>query len=81
MSYRAAVVRATGFARHVVAGAAAPVPAWVEIEHADGLWYLHRLTAAGDEITDTCHFSREEAERQAYLEYGVGADAWREVEG
>jgi hypothetical protein len=55
-----------------------PDPVVVEIEEADGAFFLLRLNRAGVCTADTWHGTLEAAKSQASSEYGVEESDWKE---
>jgi hypothetical protein len=80
MRLKANVRRATGATRHVVDGRNVTSNiAWVEIEPADGAFYLLYFSTAGECLTDTWHESIEQAKHQALFEFEIEEADWKEV--
>lgn len=83
MRMRARIRRATENARHGIHGAdsndIASQIAWVELEPADGAFYLLYFNANGDCLADTWHGSAEQAKAQARFEFEVEENDWEEV--
>jgi hypothetical protein len=83
MRLRANVRRRTGVTRHVIHGRESEdltsQIAWVEIEPADGAFYLFYFTAAGECITDSWHESLEQAKHQAFAEFEILDADWMET--
>ena len=52
---------------------------WLEIVEDSGAFYLHRFSESGDNVGDTWHQSKEEAQAQAEFEFGVRAQDWTEA--
>lgn len=52
----------------------------VQIEGADGEFYLLYFDSAGNYITDTWHLALEGAKQQASFELGILDDDWQEAE-
>jgi hypothetical protein len=52
----------------------------VEIVESDGAFYLLRRNAKGECLTDTWHQTKEEAMRQAELEFDVRSEDWKSSE-
>jgi hypothetical protein len=48
----------------------------VEIQPADGAFFLLYLDEHGDCLTDTWHQTLEQAKAQARHEFGIGEDDW-----
>jgi hypothetical protein len=88
MRLRARVQHATGGTRHhrahieegeIRKGEELPVPAWVEIQPADGAFFLLYLDERGEQLTDTWHQTLEQAKAQARHEFGIEGDDWETV--
>jgi hypothetical protein len=56
-----------------------PAPASVEIQSADGAFFLLYLNEHGECLTDTWHQTLEQAKAQARHEFGIGEDAWESL--
>lgn len=86
MRVRATVRKVTGTTRHLLgipspSGltiAQLPDPVAVEIEEADGAFFLLRLNRAGVCVADTWHETLESAKSQASFEFGVEESDWKE---
>ena len=80
---RASVRRATGNTRHVIhAGESIDLAseiAWVEIEPADGAYFLFYFNANGECLADTWHDSVESAKAQAGFEFEIEETDWNDV--
>ena len=85
MRLRAPVRRVTGATKHhrahlesgeVVRNGELPVPAWVEIQPADGAFYLLYFDEEGECLTDTWHQTLEQAKAQAQHEFEIGEGDW-----
>ncbi|MBA3458835.1 MAG: hypothetical protein H0T46_02660 [Deltaproteobacteria bacterium] len=80
MRLRARVRVATGNTRHIVNGALAPVPAYVEIAPAGGAFYLLYFDANGRNTTDTWHETIDAAKAQAQFEFLLDDADWEPVD-
>ncbi len=89
MRLRAQVQRATGATRHhrahieegeVHKDEELPTPAAVEIQPADGAFFLLYLDEHGDCLTDTWHQTLEQAKAQAQHEFGIGENDWKDAD-
>ncbi len=89
MRLRARVQHATGATRHHLAhieegevrkDEELSTPALVEIQPADGAFFLLYLDAHGECLTDTWHQTLEQAKAQARHEFGIGEDDWEDLE-
>jgi hypothetical protein len=58
-----------------------PTPTWVEIQPAEGAFFLLYLDEQGECMTDTWHQSLEQAKTQARHELGIEEDDWEEIPG
>jgi hypothetical protein len=89
MRLRATVRTVIGTTRHLLGVpspsgltiAQLPDPIAVEIEEADGAFFLLRLNCAGVCVADTWHETLEEAKSQASSEYGIEESDWKEGSG
>lgn len=71
---RAKIGRVKRTTVHWVNGVAIAGEAWLEIREAEGLFFLLRLDRDGRCLADTCHFSLDEAQKQAAHEYDLDGD-------
>ena len=80
--------RATGATRHYRAhieeegvrkDEELPTPASVEIQPADGAFFLLYLDGHGKCLTDTWHQTLEQAKAQARHEFSIGDDDWEDL--
>lgn len=89
MKLRAQVKHITGLTSHyfahveqgeLVRDNAVPVPYSVEIEAADGAFYMYYLDSQGMCLTDTWHRTLAEAKSQAMREFEISEGDWESVE-
>jgi hypothetical protein len=82
------VQRATGATRHhrahieegeVCKDEELPTPASLEIQPADGAFFLLYLDERGECLTDTWHETLEQAKAQARHDFGIGVDDWEDL--
>ncbi len=83
MRLRARIRRATGRTEHVVyghaSGGVAPQIAWVEIEPADGAFFLFYFDSNGTCLADTWHQTVEQAKAQAQFEFEIEEHDWSDA--
>ena len=88
MRWKANVRRITGVVKHyyaaiedgdVVRKSEIPSPAWVEIEEAEGAFYINRFDATGEFLTNSWHQTLLEAQEEANREFCIGRDDWEIV--
>lgn len=84
MRMRAKIRRPTENVRHAIHGVdsidIASQIAWVELESADGAFYLLYFNANGDCLADTWHGSAAQAKAQARFEFEVEESDWEAVD-
>lgn len=62
--------------RHIVQGKMASRPFRIDLAYLGDGYYLLHYDIDGNELTDTCHDTEDEAFRQAEYEYGIKKPEW-----